>query len=120
LVDDFKMFTFAALDGPYPPELSQITALDQASVATVHLWFKRLRVFATWLEQRGIDRLLDVTDRHLDLYLDHVRAMQASTNTRRQLLSAVRAVWAYAPQLPPHHRMSVAVPWKGRSPGQLA
>ncbi|MFF6829074.1 site-specific integrase [Streptomyces longwoodensis] len=120
LVDDFKMFTFAALDGPYPPELSRITALDQASVATVHLWFKRLRVFATWLEQRGIDRLLDVTDRHLDLYLDHVRAMQASTNTRRQLLSAVRAVWAYAPQLPPQHRMPVRVPWNGRSPGQLA
>ncbi|GAA2882034.1 site-specific integrase [Streptomyces mexicanus] len=120
LVDDFKMFTFAALDGPYPPELSRITALDQASVATVHLWFKRLRVFAAWLEQRGIDRLLDLTDHHLDLYLDHVLAMQASTNTRRQLLSAVRAVWAYAPQLPPQNRMSVGVPWKGRSPGELA
>ncbi|MFD5441838.1 hypothetical protein [Streptomyces tendae] len=120
LVDDFKMFTFAALDSPYPPELSRITALDQVSVATVYLWFKRLRVFATWLEQRGVDRLLDVTDKHLDLYLDHVRAMQVSTNTRRQLLGAVRAIWAYAPQLPSQHRMPVGAPWKGRSPGDLA
>ncbi|MFC8438203.1 site-specific integrase [Streptomyces griseoincarnatus] len=120
LVGDFKMFTFTALDGAYPPELSRITALDQASPATVHLWFKRLRVFATWLEKRGIDRLLDVTDHELDRYLDHVRALQASTNTRRQLLNAVRAVWAYAPQLPAHHRMSVSVPWNGRSPGHLA
>ncbi|MCX5327916.1 MULTISPECIES: site-specific integrase [unclassified Streptomyces] len=120
LVDDFKVFTLAVLDCPYPPALSRITGLERASVATVLLWFKRLRVFATWLRQRGIARLRDVTDHDLDRYLDHVRAIQASTNTRRQLLNAVRAIWAYAPQLPPEHRMSVTVPWQGRSPGELA
>ncbi|MFI2369907.1 site-specific integrase [Streptomyces sp. NPDC018833] len=120
LVNDFKVFTLAALDCPYPPALSRITGLEQASVATVLLWFKRLRVFATWLQQRGIARLRDVTDHDLDRYLDHVQAMQASTNTRRQLLNAVRAIWAYAPQLPPEHRMSVMEPWQGRSPGELA
>ncbi|MCQ9179247.1 site-specific integrase [Streptomyces sp. IBSBF 2953] len=119
LVDDFKVFTLAVLDCPYPPLLSRITGLDRASVATVLLWFKRLRVFATWLRHRGIARLRDVTDHDLDRYLDHVRAIQASTNTRRQLLNAVRAIWAYAPQLPSEHRMSVTVPWQGRSPGEL-
>ncbi|MFI6730587.1 hypothetical protein NRF20_01375 [Streptomyces sp. R-74717] len=94
--------------------------IGQASTSTVHLWFKRLRVFATWLHHRGIDRLYEVTDRDLDLYLDHVLSIQASTNTRRQLLGAVRAVWAYAPQLPPECRMSAAEPWQGRTPGKLA
>ncbi len=61
-----------------------------------------------------------MNDRDLDLYLDHVRSIQASTGTRRQLFSAVRAVWAYAPYLPPECCMSVAEPWQGRSPGELA
>ncbi|KAB1139278.1 hypothetical protein F7R91_40630 [Streptomyces luteolifulvus] len=117
LVDDFKVFTLAVLDCPYPPALSRITGLERASVATVLLWFKRLRVFATWLRHRPAP---GVTDHDLDRYLDHVRAIQASTNTRRQLLNAVRAIWAYAPQLPPEHRMSVREPWQGRSPGELA
>ncbi|WP_424921737.1 site-specific integrase [Streptomyces sp. wa1] len=117
---DFKVFVLATLDSPYPPVLSRLTGIDQASVSTVHMWFKRLRVFATWLRHRGIDRLHEVTDRDLDQYLDHVRSIQASTSTRRQLFNAVRAVWAYAPHLPPECRMSVAEPWQGRSPGELA
>ncbi|MFD4764181.1 integrase SAM domain protein [Streptomyces sp. NPDC058439] len=120
LENDFKVFTLATLDSPYPPVLSRLTGIDQASISTVHLWFKRLRVFATWLRHRGIDRLYEVNDRDLDLYLDHVLSMQASTSTRRSLLNAVRAVWAYAPHLPPECRMSVAEPWQGRSPGELA
>nr|WP_250293693.1 polyprenyl synthetase family protein [Streptomyces atroolivaceus] len=99
--------------------LGRFTGIDQASISTVHLWFKRLRVFATWLRHRGIDRLYEVNDRDLDLYLDHVRSIQANTGTRRQLFSAVRAVWAYAPYLPPECRMPVAEPWQGRSPGEL-
>lgn len=120
LVEDFKAFTLAVLDHPYPPVLSRITALDQASAATAHMWFKRLRVFAAWLTDHDIKGLSAVTGRDLDLYLDHVRSLQCSTNTRRQLLSAVRAVWAYAPQLPPQRRMAVDVPWQGQYPGELA
>ncbi|MFG2550059.1 integrase SAM domain protein [Streptomyces sp. NPDC048581] len=120
LENDFKVFTLATLDSPYPPVLSRLTGIDQASISTVHLWFKRLRVFATWLRHRGIDRLYEVTDRDLDLYLDHVLSIQASTSTRRSLLNAVRAVWAYAPHLPPECRMSAAEPWQGRTPGELA
>ncbi|MFI7235654.1 site-specific integrase [Streptomyces cyaneofuscatus] len=117
---DFQVFVLATLDSPYPPVLSRLTGIDQASVSTVHMWFKRLRVFVTWLRHRGIDRLHEVTDHDLDRYLDHVRSIQASTSTRRQLFNAVRAVWAYAPHLPPESRMSVAEPWQGRSPGELA
>ncbi|WP_405386235.1 site-specific integrase [Streptomyces sp. NBC_01102] len=117
---DFRVFILATLDSPYPPALGRFTGIDQASVSTVSNWFKRLRVFATWLRHRGIDRLYEVNDRDLDLYLDHVRSIQASTGTRRQLFSAVRAVWAYAPYLPPECRMPVAEPWQGRSPGELA
>ncbi|MEU3175273.1 MULTISPECIES: hypothetical protein [unclassified Streptomyces] len=117
---DFKVFILATLDSPYPPALGRYTGIYQASISTVHLWFKRLRVFATWLRHRGIDRLYEVNDRDLDQYLDHVRSIQASTSTRRQLLNAAKAVWAYAPHLPPECRMSVVEPWQGRSPGELA
>ncbi|MGP3637681.1 hypothetical protein ACTU45_30805 [Streptomyces sp. 24-1644] len=88
---DFKVFILATLDSPYPPALGRYTGIYQASISTVHLWFKRLRVFATWLRHRGIDRLYEVNDRDLDQYLDHVRSIQASTSTRRQLLNAARA-----------------------------
>lgn len=119
-VRQFKTFVLAALDHPYPVAISGHRTIDRAGPGTVRLWFVRLRAFAVWLEHRGIEWLSGVDDQVLDDYLEHVRAAAASPAVRRQLLGAVRALWAYAEYLPAACRISTKDPWDGAPVSQLA
>jgi integrase len=116
----FKTFVLAALEHPYPVAISGHKSIDRAGPGTVRLWFVRLRAFAVWLEHRGVEWLSAVDDHVLDDYLVHVLATSASPAVRRQLLGAVRALWAYAEYLPAACRISTKDPWEGAPVSQLA
>ncbi|MFJ6661334.1 integrase SAM domain protein [Streptomyces sp. NPDC091377] len=118
--NQFRTFVLAALDHPYPVAITGHKTIDRAGPGTVRLWFMRLRAFAVWLDHRGVERLSEADDQVLEDYLDHVRATSASPEVRRQLLGAVRALWAYAEFLPDVCRLSTNDPWKGIPVSQLA
>ncbi|MFJ4582651.1 integrase SAM domain protein [Streptomyces echinatus] len=120
LVQQFKAFVLAALDCPHPVEMSGKRTHDQAGCGSVKLWFIRLRPFAVWLEDRGIEYFDEVGDRLLDAYLAHVQALSVSPGVKYQLLNAVRALWAYGEHLPAVCRLATVEPWQGQSLRELA
>src|SRR6202011_3669177 len=57
----FKAFALAALDHPYPVDPAVARLGDRPAVSTIALWVRELYVFASWLDDRGITRLCDVS-----------------------------------------------------------
>ena len=57
-------------------------------------------VFATWLQQKTITRLCDVTPGDFESYAKHVQAAESTAATKRRRLRCVSRLWAYAPNLP--------------------
>jgi hypothetical protein len=84
------------------------------------MWFVRLRPFAVWLDDRGVQQLSAVGDPLLNAYLEHVRALSVIPHVKYQLLNAVRALWAYSAHLPADCRLATREPWQGKPITELA
>ena len=115
LVPQFKAFTLAALDHPFPAELAVGRAEDLPNVATIWHWCIALRVFAEWLEVRRTKSLSEITDVDLEAYRIHVLSLSRTPSRKIPLFNAVRALWAYRAHLPHECRLATANPWGGAS-----
>ncbi|MGH9056684.1 MAG: hypothetical protein ACRDYY_12615 [Acidimicrobiales bacterium] len=56
-------------------DLTRARSSDQPAVTTISLWVRDLRVFASWLDDRGITRLCDVTPTDLVAYRGDLNAV---------------------------------------------
>ena len=115
LVLTFKAFALAALDHPFPVDPSVRRDAERPAVTTVVMWMDNLRPFAAWLDNRGINRLSDLTDADLDAYRDHILILACSTGRKAGLLSAVRP---YGPtgSICPHKPVSPMIRGTGPPP----
>jgi hypothetical protein len=121
LVLPFKAFALAALDHPRTFDRDGGAWHGQyASVATIRTWLADLAVFAHWMHTRRLGRISDVTGADLAGYLAHVQALPRSALRKRDLLHAVRMLWAYREHLPPPARLSGDHPWGPASSSVLA
>lgn len=113
LVSTFKAFFLAALDQPYPAGPTAQRPGERAGVGTLPYWFGDLLVFAAWLVDRGIDQLVQITDRDLDAYRTHVLALARTPIRKADLLAVVRTLWLYRHHLPAEAQLTTAYPWPG-------
>lgn len=108
----FKMFFNTALEQPYPASPHVQRPGERPSVATLSYWFGDLLVFATWLDERTVGSLRDVTTADLDAYRSHVLGLGRSPARETDLLAAVRTLWIYREHLPAACQLGVC-PWGG-------
>lgn len=119
LVAEFKAFAFAALHHPYPVTEVTRMPIDQPAVTTIVNWTTYLRALASWMSDRGVARLRDLTGAHLDTYLDHVLSLKLAPQRTALLLSVVGTVWAYRAHLPADCQIA-EIPWHGQPADELA
>jgi integrase len=102
LAPAFKTFALAALSHPWAqdPAAFWTRCADHPSVTTIVTWMRDLGVFATWLQDRQITHLADLSAADLDAYRDHVLRLDRSIGRKAGLLNAVRTLWAYRAHLP--------------------
>jgi len=112
LVRPFKTFFHTALEQPYPASPHMQRPGERPSVATLSYWFVDLLVFATWLDERAVGSLNDVTTADLDAYRSHVLGLGRSPARQTDLLAAVRTLWIYRNRLPTACQLGVC-PWDG-------
>jgi integrase len=115
-----KAFALAVLGHERPASLMQGSPGEQASLASLGGWLCELRVFAAWLDARGIQRVCDVTADDLDLFRAHVISLSVSKARQADYLHVVRVLWAYREHLPPECRLPAPQPWGSATARQLA
>jgi len=120
LVLPFKAWALAALDHTRPLTPADVGQHGEyTAVSTIRIWLNDLAVFAHWMRDRRLDRICDVTDQDLASYLTHVRTLQRSPIRKRDLLHAVRMLWAYREHLSPPGRLPGDYPWGPESSSGL-
>jgi integrase len=115
----FKAFALAALDHPYPVDPAVARLGDRPAVSTIALWVRELYVFASWLDDRGITRLCDVSSADLDAYHRHVSGLGCPASRQGRLLVSVRTLWSYRVHLPAVAQLSCE-PFDGMCGSRLA
>lgn len=72
-----------------------------------------------WADQRGLEGLHELNQKHLDDFLAYVVASRLSYHQQTILLSAVRRLWLYRDVMEPELRLPAAEPWTGDNPRDL-
>jgi integrase len=110
----FKTVCLALLDHPVPASPRTLRSGGEVpAVSTVGQHMRWLRVLAQWMHGRGLTRLSELTDRHLDAYRAHVAALACPALRKRHMLATVVLVHAYRDLLPPSCRLGTNSPWDG-------
>lgn len=115
LVLPLKTVCLALLDHPVPASRAVRTGTDLLAVQTISHHTHYLRVLAEWMNGRGLTRLCELTDQHLDAYRTHVLALACPVLRKRHLLNTVVLAHAYRDLLPESCRMATHAPWGGAS-----
>ncbi|PBC51856.1 integrase [Rhodococcus sp. ACS1] len=119
LVLPLKTVCLALLDHPVPAQHAVRTGAKLLAVQTISHTTHHLRVLAEWMAHRGLTRLGELTDRHLDAYRTHVLTLDCPVIRKRQLLNTVVLVHAYRDLLPQPCRLATSAPWGGASGDNL-
>jgi hypothetical protein len=110
----FKRAGWALITLPTPDALLQRAAtsrVENPSAGTITAVTDQWRRYAAWLASRGITRLAEIDAACHEAWAAHLARLQAANRTRSQALSAVSALWGYAPHLPPSDRIPMP-PWE--------
>lgn len=92
---------------------------QQPSARTVAFIIRGLRAFTLWMQTRGIGRFADVTAADLDLYVEHVSALEIRVMAAEHMLQAVRWCWSRRLALPADARLPETPPWPGEAISDL-
>ncbi|MGV9892990.1 hypothetical protein [Streptomyces tendae] len=115
-----KLYVFALVnvidDAPRLP----YARADVPSIKTIQGDQQGLRAFVTWLAERGIDQLDQVTTADLDDYYRHVSDKTATGGWKRRRLLAVQRLHAYRSLLPENCRLPERSLWGGATAAELA
>ncbi|MGI8677636.1 MAG: hypothetical protein ACR2LX_02895 [Jatrophihabitans sp.] len=84
------------------------------AIQTIHKEARQVRALLSWLDERNIGSLSEVTSAGLDAYLDAVRSAEIRHSARDDLLQAVRRLWAFRDLLPPEGQLPEQPPWDGK------
>jgi hypothetical protein len=80
---------------------------------------RELFVFASWLDDRRITQLCDVSSADLDAYHRHVSALACPASRQGRLLLSVRPLWSYRVHLPAEAQLACE-PFDGTCGSRLA
>lgn len=119
LVLPLKTVCLALLDHPVPAQYAVRTGTRLLAVQTISQATYQLRILAEWMADRGLTRLSELTDRHLDAYRAHVLALDCPVTRKRALLNTVVLVHAYHALLPEQCQLATAAPWNGAAGDNL-
>lgn len=116
-----KLYVFALVNiVEHPPRLPNARS-EIPGIKTIWSDLVYLRVFLTWLVDRGIIRLADTTEADLDDYCRHILDKPAASAAwKRKALVAVQRLHAYRHFLPEHCRLPAPRPWGGANAAELA
>ncbi len=104
----FRRAGWALVNLPTPSALLERSAtrrVEWPRPATMAAWFLGWRRFASWLTDRGVSALGEVSGEDLVDYAAHVGVRPWSTAIRQDALYSVSLLWGFAPHLPAGDRI---------------
>lgn len=113
-VEHFKLAVWALFNVPLPGEfLAERPASMVSTLSALRIYHNALdyRMFGRWLEQRGIERVGDLTARVMADYAEHLRVeRRVARGTAVNHLTAIARLWMLGRQIP---RLALAgtPPW---------
>ncbi|MER5627880.1 hypothetical protein ABT061_43340 [Streptosporangium sp. NPDC002544] len=109
-----KHFAWLLINDRGPQRRAFRMSVDRPAIRTVVSIVRHVREFAIWLQVRGVERFVDVTQEDLDHYLEHVNANEEfNLDQRMDLLSGVRWYWSRRDALLAEARLPEWPPWHG-------
>lgn len=105
--DDIKHFIHLVLTVDTPMEQLDRPAMTRRRLtpATVKTIYEDLKPFFTWLADRDVPHLANLTDEDLDDYALQVAAAPVGQNSKARRLFALTRLWLMAPYMRAHARL---------------
>ncbi|WP_139335091.1 hypothetical protein [Mycobacterium sp. GA-1841] len=120
--ETFRRAAWLAINTPTPSILLEkqgASAVEWSSSGSILklVTYRWLR-FAKWLDEKGIDRLCDLTRSDLESYALYNQAGEHNAQTKSTFLRSITQLWAYATELPASDALQIP-PWEDEPLGDF-